>query len=228
MDMRMPDIDGLEATRRIRSHAHLLAVPIIAMTANAMEADKRACKAAGMVDHISKPFDLEVLIRTLLRYGSPGAAAQIAAPRAPVTTQMSPSEVPVVPVVPDAPDVPDVPDMPVLDVEGAIARMGGDPAFYAKIVASFVGESNEVLSQVKKAVAQGRRADALRLLHTLAGLAGMVGASQLRHTVIVAEAALKALPELLETGTADGTPQPVQQIEAQLALAIRMLDARPH
>ena len=71
MDMQMPDIDGLEATRRIRAEAHMLAVPIIAMTANAMESDRTACLRAGMVDHVAKPIDMEILIHTLLHYVKP-------------------------------------------------------------------------------------------------------------------------------------------------------------
>jgi signal transduction histidine kinase/DNA-binding response OmpR family regulator len=66
MDMQMPDIDGLEATRQIRQHNHMLSVPIIAMTANALQSDKDACLAAGMIDHISKPVELEGMIATIL------------------------------------------------------------------------------------------------------------------------------------------------------------------
>ena len=65
MDIQMPDIDGLEATRRIRRHAHFALLPILAMTANASNSDREACMAAGMNDHVSKPIDLEQLVLTL-------------------------------------------------------------------------------------------------------------------------------------------------------------------
>jgi CheY-like chemotaxis protein len=66
MDIQMPDIDGLEATRRIRSNPRFAALPIVAMTANASNTDREACLAAGMNDHVGKPIDLEQLVVTLL------------------------------------------------------------------------------------------------------------------------------------------------------------------
>lgn len=68
MDVQMPDLDGLEATRRIRAHSRLHDMPIIAMTANVMDSDKTQCLAAGMVDHVGKPIDVEQLVAALLRH----------------------------------------------------------------------------------------------------------------------------------------------------------------
>ncbi len=68
MDVQMPDLDGLEATRRIRAHSRLHNMPIIAMTANVMDSDKTQCLAAGMVDHVGKPIDVEQLVAALLRH----------------------------------------------------------------------------------------------------------------------------------------------------------------
>ncbi|KPA95727.1 hybrid sensor histidine kinase/response regulator [Pseudomonas asplenii] len=65
MDIQMPDIDGMEATRRIRRQADFASLPILAMTANASSSDREACLAAGMNDHVSKPIDLEELVLTL-------------------------------------------------------------------------------------------------------------------------------------------------------------------
>ena len=66
MDIQMPDIDGLEATRRIRSNLRFATLPIVAMTANVSNTDREACLAAGMNDHVGKPIDLEQLVATLL------------------------------------------------------------------------------------------------------------------------------------------------------------------
>ncbi|MEJ7930089.1 CHASE domain-containing protein [Ramlibacter sp. AN1015] len=69
MDLQMPRMDGLEATRSIRHELGLVALPIIAMTANAMETDRQACMEAGMNAHIAKPIDVDELVRTLLEHG---------------------------------------------------------------------------------------------------------------------------------------------------------------
>src|SRR4029077_2902832 len=66
MDMQMPVMDGIAATRAIRSKPELASVPIIAMTANAMAADREKCIQAGMNDHVAKPIDPDELFRVLL------------------------------------------------------------------------------------------------------------------------------------------------------------------
>lgn len=68
MDMQMPVMDGLEATRIIRADLRLVDLPIIAMTANAMAADRDRCLEAGMNDHIPKPIDPEELFRVMAQW----------------------------------------------------------------------------------------------------------------------------------------------------------------
>jgi len=68
MDVQMPELDGLEATRRIRARWPERALPIVAMTANAMAGDREACLAAGMTDYISKPIrpaEIEAALRRI-------------------------------------------------------------------------------------------------------------------------------------------------------------------
>jgi DNA-binding NarL/FixJ family response regulator len=71
MDLQMPVMDGLEATRKIRSGRQGDGVPIIAMTAAVLTQDREACLAVGMNDHIPKPLDLEQLLAALLRWIEP-------------------------------------------------------------------------------------------------------------------------------------------------------------
>ena len=89
MDLQMPEMDGYEATRHLRDQPHLANLPILAMTANAFEEDRRACLAAGMNDFVPKPVDPEVLYGTLLRWlptqgtaAAPGTAAATGVPGA--------------------------------------------------------------------------------------------------------------------------------------------------
>lgn len=165
MDMQMPDIDGLEATRRLRSHAAMQAVPIIAMTANAMPADKQACMDAGMVDHIAKPFDLEELVATILRHVHPLAEPGVAAPE-------------VAPVV------------AFVDMQTALTRLGGSRAFYDKVVASFRKEAVQYVDDLQRFLTEGDYHHAMHRAHTLKGLAGTVGAMPLSQQAAQMESVL--------------------------------------
>ena len=68
MDVQMPEMDGLEATRLIRNHVDATQLPIIAMTAHAMETERQSCLEAGMNDHLTKPVDPKALTKTLGRW----------------------------------------------------------------------------------------------------------------------------------------------------------------
>jgi CheY-like chemotaxis protein len=84
MDVQMPVMDGLTATRRLREHENLKSIPIIGLTAGAMEEDRNKCIAAGMNDYLSKPVDWDKLLSLLdrvenERYASPGNSGVVAA-----------------------------------------------------------------------------------------------------------------------------------------------------
>ena len=86
MDMQMPEMDGLAATRALRADAQFRHLPIIAMTANAMKADLDACLVAGMNDHVVKPIDRQALLQTLRRWlpaGTRGDAKAVTSAPAP-------------------------------------------------------------------------------------------------------------------------------------------------
>ncbi len=71
MDMQMPVMDGIEATKLIRSDTRFAHLPIVAMTANAMSGDRDACLEAGMDDHVAKPIDPVELFEALQRWIAP-------------------------------------------------------------------------------------------------------------------------------------------------------------
>ncbi|OYT90152.1 MAG: hypothetical protein CFE43_19760 [Burkholderiales bacterium PBB3] len=165
MDLQMPDMDGFEATRQILADTAGQAVPIIAMTANAMDSDRQACLAAGMVDHVSKPIDVEHLIATLLKHT--GHA------HGPITEQ--PMAQPL-----------------LLDTDTALRRLGGDPALYGQIVRSFQQEVQAQVAWLQQCVLAQHWQDALRHAHTVKGLSGTVGAVALAAAALQMEQILKA------------------------------------
>ena len=89
MDVQMPVMDGYTATRTLRARPDLQNLPIIAMTANAMASDRAACLAAGMNDHVGKPFELDHLVATLLRFAGQPIAQQIPSSHPVVSTPAS-------------------------------------------------------------------------------------------------------------------------------------------
>jgi PAS domain S-box-containing protein len=203
MDMQMPDIDGLEATRRLRLHASMQAVPIIAMTANAMQSDKDACLAAGMVDHISKPIDLEVLITTILRH-TPTDSYRSTRPMASVAT-----------VEPVRADVADVvsPATPLIDLNSAVQRLGGSRAFFDKIAMAFRADAAAQLAALKQQMAHNDKPGALNSAHTFKGLAATVGASALAQLALQVELEIKTVDGSASEGQ-EKARQMLQSLEA--------------
>ena len=86
MDLQMPVMDGLTATARIRERFDRQALPIIAMTANAMASDRQACLDAGMNSHVGKPFELADLVSALLWHTGRDQVERSAAPQARAAT----------------------------------------------------------------------------------------------------------------------------------------------
>ena len=162
MDMQMPELDGLAATRALRADPRFKTVPIIAMTANAMKVDLDACLAAGMNDHITKPIDRRTLVATLRRWlPTRTEAASTAA-----TTVMAREEA--------------GPVLAGIDVGGTLRRLGIDRASLERMLLRFADGQRELMDALRTAVVTGDGAAAARHAHAIAGAAGNLGADQLR------------------------------------------------
>ncbi|MBP0590860.1 response regulator [Paraburkholderia sp. LEh10] len=170
MDMQMPDVDGLEATRLIRAHARFAALPIIAMTANATRADRDACVAAGMNDHVGKPIDVAHLVGVLLahvrRATPPAAQARAGAARA-AGDLLEPKE-------------------------SIVARFGGSEDLIRKALGVFVGEMERHLDDLRSEGGQGGIGRCAAILHALKGSAGTMGASKLADAAAALELRVNA------------------------------------
>lgn len=166
MDLQMPVMDGFEATHVLRQEHGLADLAIVAMTANAMESDKQACLAAGMNDHVGKPFDMEQLVATLLRHAPAGFAGvsesrKLAEPEQPIRALL-------MAVAP-----------PCLNMKAALDRLDGEADLYVKLIGPFLHESSHMMVGLKASLGQQQLADARRYATSLKGISDNMGASQL-------------------------------------------------
>ncbi len=206
MDLNMPVMGGIEATREIRGLVGFASLPIVALTADALKETRASCLAAGMSDFAAKPVEVQHLLATLRRWlGSrPGAMFEIAAS----------------PVSDEGPGL-------GLGVRGllegeALARCMGNAMLYRRLLHRFVAEARPVLQKLHEALAAGD-VDALRrVVHALKGEAAQLG-------MVPVQAAAARLEQLL----VPGAPLPprrtldpgVESLQEELVRIVRELSA---
>jgi len=206
MDVQMPEMDGLEATREIRGHVSAGTLPIIAMTAHAMEEERRRCLDAGMNDHVAKPLDPALLIATLHRWVKVAEHAPAAA--APAAT------LPAHPAPPAPAAAPPVSDgAAAFDVPAALDRLGGDEDLLRMLIDRFCSEFANAGRDLRAHLAAGEHDDAERLAHNLAGVASQLEATR------VAQAA-RTLELRLRAGEVEGADALAERVDVALADAI--------
>jgi two-component system, sensor histidine kinase and response regulator len=178
MDMQMPVMDGLDATREIRKLPQCSDLPIVAMTANAMAGDRERCLDAGMSDHVAKPIDPDQLVRTLARWVKPRGAAAVTAPaKHSASTVVQPSSA-LAPVA-------------GLDMKLGLQHALGRQSLYVSLLRKFVLGQTEFPAQLDAALAQADWQTAERLAHTLKGLSAQIGATGLRSQAETLEFAIR-------------------------------------
>jgi CheY-like chemotaxis protein len=173
MDIQMPVMDGVLATQEIRKEQRFNNLPVVAMTANAMQADRDRCIVAGMNDHISKPIEPEDLWKALLKWIKPQHATD--AERNPQTTQ-------------DA-DLPS--DIDGLDMNNGLRRVLGKKSLYLSMLRKFVAGQKSITTEIIKALDDNNWDTAERFAHTLKGVSGNIGASSLQQLAEKLETAIK-------------------------------------
>ena len=218
MDMQMPVMDGIAATKAIRQNPQYKTLPIIAMTANVMAADREKCLEAGMNDHVSKPIDPDELFATLLRWirprvrsgsGKASASAQANVQTTSVTPPLDTREAATV----TAPPQTNL-EIAGIDTNSALRRTGGNRMRYEALLRKFAGQSTGAVTEMRAALSVGDRETAARAAHSLKGAAANLGAAA------VAELAAKA-----ESAIQDGQSpeEALQSLESSLASTVNAI-----
>ncbi|MBE9063092.1 response regulator [cf. Phormidesmis sp. LEGE 11477] len=162
MDVQMPEMDGLEATQKIRLDSECEQPYIVAMTAHAMQGDRENCLSAGMNDYVRKPIRRRDLAMVLQQCPFDRKAKQTNAPEQ------------------RTPQVESCPDLPILDTT-IIESLDTDSAFLKEVCDGFVDDAPKRMKEIQFAIDQ---ADAIALAdtaHALKSLSGCVGAMSLFH-----------------------------------------------
>jgi len=176
MDVQMPVMDGLTATREIRKSRKFAKLPIVAMTANAMKQDYDMCIAAGMNDHVAKPIDPDDLFEKLMKWIKPKSAKIMAKN----STKAVPSADEIV-----------LPVIDGLDVELGLNRVLGNRARYVNMLRSYVANQQNIGGEIRAALDAKDLVTAERLAHTAKGLNGNIGAKELQTLAEALEKSIK-------------------------------------
>jgi two-component system, sensor histidine kinase and response regulator len=202
MDMQMPVMDGVTATQRIRSMGGFERLPIVAMTANAMEQDRRKCLAAGMNDFLVKPIDPDDMWSILLRWVRPRVQKEAPAP-------VSAASVSAPVAAPDG--LPKGIDG--LDTALGLSRMMGKKPLYLAMLRRYLASQQSVLGDIRRAIGEEDFETAERLAHTAKSVSGNVGAVAVQERAGELEMALRERRDASEleplTRALDGTMSPL-------------------
>lgn len=158
MDLQMPEMDGYEASRQIRQRH--IETPILAMTAHALESEKKRCLAAGMNDHIPKPVDPDLLYRTLSRWLS-------------LPTRRKTMHT-----------IPETFDVSEFDVPSAVRRLDGDINLFVRLLEYFVRDHRDDAVLIEKALEAGDEKGVRRRIHTLRGAASNLSAREILSVLL--------------------------------------------
>lgn len=177
MDVQMPEMDGIEATRRLREQPEFAQLPIIALTANVMEDERNRCLAAGMNDFLDKPVEPDILQQALQHWIHPceAATANPTVKSSAATAQTVPW-----PVVIEG-----------LDMEAGLRYVLGKHDSYLTFVRGFARDHASAAGRLNEAVRRGDWQKAARIAHTSKGLAVAIGASVCARAAAELEQALR-------------------------------------
>lgn len=168
MDCQMPVMDGYEATQHIRTMPQGANIPIIAMTANAMQGDREKCLQVGMSDYLAKPIVKENLYSVIQRW--------VPSKQLPAPSISSPSSQATPKVLEAATFAP----LTLFDTALGLYYINDNPVLYRKLLLRFLTQQASFSQQVDQAMAAGDLSTVLHLAHSLKGLSGTLGCKTLQ------------------------------------------------
>ncbi|SDT89239.1 response regulator [Desulfobacula phenolica] len=183
MDLQMPVMGGIEATRKIRQWEKEIQTPpihIIAMTADAMSGVREKVMEAGMDDYLSKPIEPQAVFHTLVRWIRPGKRLLH---NAYLKKKGLACSSPIQEI--------HIPDLPGIDTEKGLSRVNKNQKVYLEILYKFVEQFANFEQNIQKCLDKNDLDTAHRLAHTLKGVAGNIGAMDLQNTAMIVEKTLK-------------------------------------
>jgi signal transduction histidine kinase/CheY-like chemotaxis protein/HAMP domain-containing protein len=197
MDLQMPVMDGYEATRNIRKNPKFKALPVIAMTANAMSGDKEKCLDAGMNDHVAKPIDPGQLFSSLNRWIKPQKAR-------PLKNAVKSSQ----PVANSSSDE-SLPVLPGINVEKGLGILGGNIKLYRKLLLRLQEDFSDSAQKIKDHLDKNNKEEAEIVAHTVKGVAANLGAMELSEVGAILE-------DSIRNGKTDDYENPLTAFEDKL------------
>ncbi|MCP5406373.1 MAG: response regulator [Chromatiaceae bacterium] len=171
MDIQMPNMDGYATTQALRQQARWVDLPIIAMTANAKPEDRNRCLAVGMNDYIAKPIDIDLMFEVLQRWIGSDRSGNLGSVSHPAADNASSQLI----------------EIDGLDVSEGLARFQNDRSRYFRALVKFRDSTAKFVERFSAAWKLKDRQEALHLVHDMKGVAGNIGAKDLRFAALSLE-----------------------------------------
>ncbi|MDO8466403.1 MAG: response regulator [Gallionella sp.] len=200
MDCQMPVMDGFEATRKIRSDRRFADLPILAMSGDATEDDRKKCIECGMNGHVAKPIDAGQLFATLGHWVKLKAVAD---PEQGMQAVANGDE---------------APNISGLEIDKALRHLDGNVNLLRKLIARFGETQADTVMRIRVAIESGDAETAARTAHTFKGVAGNIGATEMSVCAAMVEGMLKQ-------GNADGLAEALDEMEQKLKFLLERIAA---
>lgn len=208
MDMHMPEMDGFEATKLIRSQARFAELPMIALTAGVTKEERERCIALGMNDFIAKPINPKKLMWTLVQWIKPtGVIATDNISAEPSTAKLFSAD-----------------DLPGFDLHNLLEMIGNNQELAIRLLITFMESMKNLPGEIEAMVADGDLASAGELVHKLKGASGTIGAVRLYAASETLEAELK---DELPAATFDSFREAFNRTMSVIAALHQPADAIP-